>query len=375
MDYEVFLLTRMKEVYDRTGDNRGGRRRGPRAERPDRHVRRAHRRRRRRLVRPSPTSCSSRRSGSAWRIAVAIDATIVRALLVPATMRLLGQLELVDAGPLERVSGTGSRAPRRRSRRASDDARRSRVTRPAGRRRSAGSRCLAVVGCSPWRARRRADPRERPHRARPRPRRRRRRPRRRPTRSRSSCPRDDGPHDRLTEWWYYTGHLAGGRRAPVRLRVRHLPRGARRLPGRAGRQPPRDHRRGRRPLRVRPARRRSGRRWTGSPRTGRHAAGFDLSIGRIDRGAPATFGGPGVDDGRHGRPIRWRVARAGRGGRGRRCSIGTGPRARRSTPPNAGAPRHGRLGRLRRGRRLLLLLADRGWTRPARSSLDGRTST
>ena len=27
-------------------------------------------------------------------------------------------------------------------------------------------------------------------------------------------PRDDGPHDRLTEWWYYTGHLAAedGRR-------------------------------------------------------------------------------------------------------------------------------------------------------------------
>ena len=29
-----------------------------------------------------------------------------------------------------------------------------------------------------------------------------------------SFPRDDGPHDRLTEWWYYTGHLqaADGRR-------------------------------------------------------------------------------------------------------------------------------------------------------------------
>jgi predicted secreted hydrolase len=29
-----------------------------------------------------------------------------------------------------------------------------------------------------------------------------------------SLPRDDGPHDRLTEWWYYTGHLqaADGRR-------------------------------------------------------------------------------------------------------------------------------------------------------------------
>jgi predicted secreted hydrolase len=22
-------------------------------------------------------------------------------------------------------------------------------------------------------------------------------------------PRDDGPHDRLTEWWYYTGPLTG----------------------------------------------------------------------------------------------------------------------------------------------------------------------
>jgi predicted secreted hydrolase len=25
-----------------------------------------------------------------------------------------------------------------------------------------------------------------------------------------ALPRDDGPHDRLTEWWYYTGHLVGG---------------------------------------------------------------------------------------------------------------------------------------------------------------------
>ena len=25
-----------------------------------------------------------------------------------------------------------------------------------------------------------------------------------------SFPRDDGPHDRLTEWWYYTGHLRDG---------------------------------------------------------------------------------------------------------------------------------------------------------------------
>ena len=31
-------------------------------------------------------------------------------------------------------------------------------------------------------------------------------------------PRDDGPHDRLTEWWYYTGHLAanGPQASPVK---------------------------------------------------------------------------------------------------------------------------------------------------------------
>ncbi|HVF07933.1 MAG TPA: carotenoid 1,2-hydratase, partial [Actinomycetota bacterium] len=28
-------------------------------------------------------------------------------------------------------------------------------------------------------------------------------------------PRDDGPHDRLTEWWYYTGHLVGDGEAPA----------------------------------------------------------------------------------------------------------------------------------------------------------------
>ena len=38
MDYEVFLLTRMKEVWDRTGDNREAVAAGPRAERPDRHA-------------------------------------------------------------------------------------------------------------------------------------------------------------------------------------------------------------------------------------------------------------------------------------------------------------------------------------------------
>ena len=51
MDYEVFLLSRMKEVYDRTGDNREAVARGHGAQRPDRHLRGADRGRRGGLVR------------------------------------------------------------------------------------------------------------------------------------------------------------------------------------------------------------------------------------------------------------------------------------------------------------------------------------
>ena len=40
MDYEVFLLSRIKEEHDRGGDERGRRGRGPRAHRPHRHRRR-----------------------------------------------------------------------------------------------------------------------------------------------------------------------------------------------------------------------------------------------------------------------------------------------------------------------------------------------
>ena len=43
-----------------------------------------------------------------------------------------------------------------------------------------------------------------------------------------SLPRDDGPHDRLTEWWYYTGHLrtASGRRFGFEAVVFRAERGA-----------------------------------------------------------------------------------------------------------------------------------------------------
>ena len=41
-------------------------------------------------------------------------------------------------------------------------------------------------------------------------------------------PRDDGPHDRLTEWWYYTGHLQAddGRRFGFEAVVFHAQRGS-----------------------------------------------------------------------------------------------------------------------------------------------------
>jgi putative drug exporter of the RND superfamily len=90
MDYEVFLLTRMKEVWDRTGDNveavAGG------MERSGRIVTSAA------LIVVVVAGSFAfadivliKALGLGMAIAVALDATVVRALLVPATMRLLGR--------------------------------------------------------------------------------------------------------------------------------------------------------------------------------------------------------------------------------------------------------------------------------------------
>ena len=89
MDYEVFLLTRMREAWERTGDNPRRRARAW-SERPDRHVGGADRRRRRRLVRLRRHR-ADQGPGPRHRHRRALDATLVRALLVPATMRLLGR--------------------------------------------------------------------------------------------------------------------------------------------------------------------------------------------------------------------------------------------------------------------------------------------
>jgi len=90
MDYEVFLLSRMKEVWDRTGDNTEAVARG--LERSGRIVSSAA------LIVVLVAASFAladivliKALGIGVAIAVALDASIVRALLVPATMRLLGR--------------------------------------------------------------------------------------------------------------------------------------------------------------------------------------------------------------------------------------------------------------------------------------------
>src|SRR5689334_14379955 len=90
MDYEVFLLSRMKEVWDRTGDNQEAVARG--LERSGRIVTSAAL-----IVVVVAASFAFadivliKALGIGMALAVALDATVVRALLVPATMRLPGK--------------------------------------------------------------------------------------------------------------------------------------------------------------------------------------------------------------------------------------------------------------------------------------------
>ncbi|WP_239160509.1 MMPL family transporter [Virgisporangium ochraceum] len=101
MDYEVFLMSRIREEYDRTGDN-------PQAvavglQRSGRIITSAALLI---LVVIGLFSISGitfiKLIGVALLIAVLVDATIVRALLVPATMRLLGTANWWAPAPLRR---------------------------------------------------------------------------------------------------------------------------------------------------------------------------------------------------------------------------------------------------------------------------------
>nr|MDT0660706.1 MMPL family transporter [Micromonospora sp. DSM 115978] len=101
MDYEVFLMSRIREEYDRTGDNTTAVAAG--LQRSGRIITSAALLI---LVVIGLFSISGitfiKLIGVALIIAILVDATIVRALLVPATMRLLGNANWWAPGPLRR---------------------------------------------------------------------------------------------------------------------------------------------------------------------------------------------------------------------------------------------------------------------------------
>jgi RND superfamily putative drug exporter len=99
MDYEVFLLSRIREQYDRGGDNTEAVAVG--LQRSGRIITSAA------LLLVVVIAAFATASvlvvkiiGIGLALAVVIDATIVRALLMPATMRLLGRLNWWVPGPL-----------------------------------------------------------------------------------------------------------------------------------------------------------------------------------------------------------------------------------------------------------------------------------
>ena len=248
MDYEVFLLSRMKEVWDRTGDNTEAVARG--LERSGRIVTSAA------LIVVVVAGSFAfadivliKALGIGMAIAIALDATVVRALLVPATMRLLGRWNWWMPAWL----GADRRGPPAggRGRRGSGDAAMTGRLGPRWARLAPWLASLVLLpilaGCTGGAPILAAPVAPRPSLATPTP----------PPVAVADplpvvLPRDDGPHDRLTEWWYYTGHLRADDGASLRLRVRHLPRRARRLPDVVGLAPG-HHRRERRPVRLRPA--------------------------------------------------------------------------------------------------------------------------
>jgi predicted secreted hydrolase len=188
MDYEVFLLSRMKEVYDQTGNNREAVARG--MERSGRIVTSAA------LIVVVVAGSFAfadivliKALGLGVAIAIALDASLVRAVLVPSTMRLLGDRNWWLPARLRRFISTRLHLP------------------------EAAALGLLVVllaaACSPEGRLLGVDPPPRPSPPLPSS-----TPARPADPQPIALPRDEAPHDRLTEWWYYTGHLAAeeGRR-------------------------------------------------------------------------------------------------------------------------------------------------------------------
>ena len=106
MDYEVFLLSRIREEYDRSGDNTAAVARGL--------ARTA------RVISAAATimvvvflsfvlgaDVSVKQVGLGLAVAVLIDATVVRLVLVPAVMELLGRANWWLPRPLARILPAG----------------------------------------------------------------------------------------------------------------------------------------------------------------------------------------------------------------------------------------------------------------------------
>jgi RND superfamily putative drug exporter len=119
MDYEVFLMSRIREQYDLTGDNTAAVAIG--LQRTGRIITSAALLL---IVVIGAFSMSGitfiKMIGVAMLIAIVVDATVVRILLVPATMRLLGRWNWYAPGPMRRFyarygireSDDGTAAPR-----------------------------------------------------------------------------------------------------------------------------------------------------------------------------------------------------------------------------------------------------------------------
>jgi uncharacterized membrane protein YdfJ with MMPL/SSD domain len=115
MDYEVFLLSRVREEYDLTGDNRHAVATG--LQRSGRIITAAA------LLLMVVVGAFSAGSisfikliGVAMLVALFVDATIVRSILVPATMRLLGEANWWAPRPLRRLYAARGRSARQATR-------------------------------------------------------------------------------------------------------------------------------------------------------------------------------------------------------------------------------------------------------------------
>ena len=103
MDYEVFLVSRIQERWLASRDNSRVRRRGPGRDSTGHHRRRRHHGLRLRVVRHQRPAAVLNVFGLGLAFAVFIDATVVRMVLVPSVMQLLGDANWWMPGFLRRA--------------------------------------------------------------------------------------------------------------------------------------------------------------------------------------------------------------------------------------------------------------------------------